>query len=126
MQKLIGARLKSAREEADLNQADVAEALGIQRNSYTQIETGRNLIQIKHLLKLPEILGKPLSYFVDAPTGNLQPDEEELLSLYRALPPGFPRQSATGILRTLLEVVRRNRGLGDDGKPLSTGQEEPE
>lgn len=116
--KLVARRIRDAREAAGLTQAELADALGVTRAAITSIENGRSALTLKNLEELPRILNQPLSYFLGIES-DLTPDESELLGLYRALPEGFPRQSARGILRTLLETVRRNRGLGDDGKPLT-------
>jgi transcriptional regulator with XRE-family HTH domain len=121
--KLAAQRIRDAREEAGLTQAELADALGVTRAAVTSIENGRSTLTLKNLEELPRILHQPLAYFLGIET-DLIPDESEFLELYRALPEGFPRQSAKGILRTLLETVRRNRGLGDDGKPLSVEPKE--
>jgi transcriptional regulator with XRE-family HTH domain len=115
---------------AGLTQVELGDALGITGNAVSKIEGGYATLTLDHLFKLPKILGQSISYFLGLPeadtTPPLTPDESELLGLYRALPEGFPRDSARGILRTLLETVRRNRGLGDDGKPLLVEPEGPE
>lgn len=121
--KEIGERLREARRDANLTQDELGEALGLSGNAISKIENGYSSITVESLLKLPSILDRPLSYFLNIQT-EFTTDESELLDLYRALPEGFPRQSAKGILRTLLETVRRNRGLGDDGKPLSVESKE--
>lgn len=123
--EIIGNRIRAAREGAGLTQAELGDHLGLTKAAIGKIESGENALTIKNLFELPGVLHQDLSHFLGIET-DLTPDESEILGLYRALPPGFPRQSATGILRTLLETVRRNRGLGDDGRPLSTGQEGPE
>ncbi len=62
--KTIGKRLRAAREESGLNQRDVADKLGLTRAQYTHFETGRTLISLEYLLKLPFILDKPMTYFL--------------------------------------------------------------
>jgi transcriptional regulator with XRE-family HTH domain len=107
--KLAAQRIRDAREGAGLTQAELADALGITRAAVTSIENGRSTLTLRNLEELPRILHKPLTFFLGLDSG-LTADEAELLELYRALPPGFPRESARGILRTLLETIRRNRG----------------
>lgn len=45
-------KIKDLREDRDLTQKAIAQILGIQQNSYSQIENGTNNIQIDHLVKL--------------------------------------------------------------------------
>lgn len=52
----IKANLASKRKEAGLTQADVADLLGIDRNTYRNIETGATMVINPHLPKLCEIL----------------------------------------------------------------------
>ena len=45
-------RIKELREDNDIKQKKIAELLGIQQNSYSQIENEKNTIQVDHLIKL--------------------------------------------------------------------------
>ena len=45
-------RIRELREDNEKKQIEIAEFLGIQQNSYSQIENGINTIQIDHLIKL--------------------------------------------------------------------------
>lgn len=123
--KEIGERIRAARRDANLTQDELGEALGLSGNAISKIENGYSSITVESLLKLPSILDRSLSYFLNIQT-DFTTDESEFLDLYRALPPGFAQESAKDSLRTFLGTVRRNRGLGDDGKPLLTGQGEKE
>lgn len=82
--KQIGKRLKEARENVQLTQEEVGAALGIGRAAYANIENGRSLLGVDHLLNLPSILHKPVTYFLGI-NGELPPDESEWLELYRSL-----------------------------------------
>ena len=62
----IGKRVKAARDKTDLTQEDVARALGIGRAGYSNIENGRSLLTLEHLVKLPEIFNEPVTYFLGA------------------------------------------------------------
>ena len=109
LQQIIASRLKSARDDLGLNQADVAEVLEIKRNAYSQIETGRNSLSVEHLVKLPSILGKPTTWFLGLPvTPDLTKAESELLLLYRELGPDDPVQhDLLDMLRGLLHARRQ-------------------
>ena len=85
--KRIGKAIKAARLSAGLTQEEVAVPLGIGRAAYSNIENGYSNITIDHLLKLPYILHKPVTYYLDIDTENLTAEEVEWLELYRILPP---------------------------------------
>lgn len=125
LSKLVAQRIRDAREAAGLTQSELADALGVTRGAVTSIENGRSDLTLKKLEMLPRVLNQPLSYFLGIKT-DLIPDESELLQTYRSLPPGFHRQSARGILRTLLETSRRNPEIEGDNRPAEAPQEERE
>ena len=50
-------RIKELREDKDIKQIVISNYLGIKQNSYSQIENGKNLLQIDHLIKLAEFYG---------------------------------------------------------------------
>jgi len=84
--KTIGSKIKVARLAAELTQEEVAAPLGIGRAAYSNIENGHSLVTVDHLLKLPQILHKPVTYFLGIETENLSAEEAEWLELYRILP----------------------------------------
>lgn len=49
---LIMYRIRDLREDNDKSQKEIATMLGLQQNSYSQIENGINTLQIDHLIKL--------------------------------------------------------------------------
>ena len=85
--KQIGKTIKVARLAADLTQEEVAVRLGIGRAAYSNIENGHSLITVDHLLNLPAILHKPLTYFLGIDNEHLTAEEAEWLELYRLVPP---------------------------------------
>lgn len=56
-------KLKAARQEADLTQAQVAQALGKAQSFISKLETGERRLDFIELQELCRIYGKPLSYF---------------------------------------------------------------
>ena len=78
----------------------MAAPLGIGRAAYSNIENGLSLITVDHLLKLPHILHKPVTYFLGIGTENLSADEAEWLELYRLLPP-----EAKSLVTTFVKVA---------------------
>jgi SOS-response transcriptional repressor LexA len=62
--KLIGKRIRQAREERGMNQAELAEAIGFSAPSVTYFETGKRRISIEDLEKVAEVLRRPITYFL--------------------------------------------------------------
>lgn len=57
-------RIKELREDSDKKQVEIAKLLGIQQNSYSQIESGKNTIQIDHLIKLASFYNTSTDYIL--------------------------------------------------------------
>ena len=56
----------------DLTQKAIAQILGIQQNSYSQIENGTNNIQIDHLVKLANFYNTSTDYLLGL-TNEIKP-----------------------------------------------------
>ncbi len=65
-------RLKELREENGKNQAMIANMLGIQQNSYSQIENGVNALQVDHLIKLANFYNTSTDYILGI-TNEIKP-----------------------------------------------------
>jgi Zn-dependent peptidase ImmA (M78 family)/DNA-binding XRE family transcriptional regulator len=66
-QRIVGQRVKLAREEANLSQDELASQLGFKdRQTLSNIEAGKRKLTAKELLKLMEVLGKSMEYFTDS------------------------------------------------------------
>ena len=57
-------RIRELREDNDKKQIEIAKLLGIQQNSYSQIESGKNTIQIEHLIKLANYYNTSTDYIL--------------------------------------------------------------
>ena len=57
-------RIRELREDSDKKQAEIAKLLGIQQNSYSQIECGKNALQIEHLIKLASFYNTSTDYIL--------------------------------------------------------------
>ena len=68
----IGYRIAIAREEAGLNQKDLAERLGISQATLSNYEKGKRRVYLPQLQKIAEDLGRPLEYFLQP----IDPDTE--------------------------------------------------
>ena len=57
-------RLKEIREDKDLKQSEVASALGIKQQQYSEYEIGKRLIPINYLYKLAIFYNTSIDYLV--------------------------------------------------------------
>ncbi len=60
----IGARVAEARKARGLSQERMADSMGLDRTAIAKIESGRRQINSLELVKLGELLDRPLSWFV--------------------------------------------------------------
>ncbi|NLF01162.1 MAG: helix-turn-helix transcriptional regulator [Anaerolineales bacterium] len=90
-------RIRQAREERGLSQADVGGALGLSNVGYGAFERGRTEIGLDYLMALPSILGHSVAWFLGLPE-SLGDDEDEWLQLYRS--------ASDEVKAKLLRVVR--------------------
>jgi len=100
---IIAARLKSARQEANLTQSEIAEMLGLQQTSFSQIETGRVLLRVDHLAKLAKILNKPADYFLGYPAVTDDKDIANIISIARQVKPEH-RGLMVNVLKAFLQM----------------------
>ena len=63
--KKLGKKIKLARVELDMTQADLAEATEIMQKSISRYETGLSLPSLESLEKIAKKLKKPFGYFLD-------------------------------------------------------------
>jgi transcriptional regulator with XRE-family HTH domain len=63
--KKLGKKIKLARVEMDMTQADLTEATGILQKSISRYETGQALPALETLEKMVKVLKKPFGYFLD-------------------------------------------------------------
>ena len=57
-------RIRDLREDADLNQAKVAQYLGMSQTGYSKYETGENDIPTAILIKLARIYNTSIDYLL--------------------------------------------------------------
>ena len=93
-----------AREKAGLNQAELADRLGLSRSGYNPYEKYESAFSVAMLFQLAPILGKPVEYFLGLDT-DLSEDEAELLACYRRLPDD--RRPLARAMLNVLYVDRR-------------------
>lgn len=64
--KELGLKLKYYRESCELSQQQIANALNVDRSTYTYYETGKTTPSASTLLKLSKILNVPCSIFLES------------------------------------------------------------
>lgn len=64
--ELLVKQLKKAREEAGLNQEDVAKLLGKTQSYVSKIESGQRRVDVIQLKEFAKIYRKSLDYFIRA------------------------------------------------------------
>lgn len=64
----VGARIKELRQHIGLTQADVAETLGIAKQSVTNYESGKTDPSIRNLIALATVLGVTTDYLLGRTT----------------------------------------------------------
>ena len=116
-----GEKLRKCREACALSQQQVADALNINRTTYTKYETGDSDIALITLVKLAAIYNvSPMELLpvideeeqqvladragADSPIYQLAKDERSLVALYRALPKDKKREA----LDQLAEINKKD------------------
>lgn len=64
---VLGQRLSEARDLAGMTQESVARAVGLDRTAIVLLEKGERNLKVPELVQIAQVLGRPLSYFVEAP-----------------------------------------------------------
>lgn len=70
MEKVLE-KLKEARKEKGLSHENMAMELGISQGAYTNIENSESKLTVERLLKISQILEKPIYYFFDVNPNNI-------------------------------------------------------
>jgi transcriptional regulator with XRE-family HTH domain len=68
MDKAIGLKIRTARMDAQLSQAELGEKLGVSFQQVQKYEKGINRLSSVRLTQIVETLGKPMSYFIEEPS----------------------------------------------------------
>jgi len=81
-QQILGARIRSAREDAKLTQEQLAELADMDQSAISKIEKGIRSLDTFGLLRIAKSVGRPVTWLLDVDR-DLDDDEEHLLFLYR-------------------------------------------
>lgn len=60
----IGQRIKAARLESGLNQAELGKRVGCSNNHMSHVETGQTKVSLSMLLRISYVLKRDLNYFL--------------------------------------------------------------
>ena len=63
----LGRRIAQARQEADLTQAELGHAVGLDRTAIAKVETGVRKVSAAELLAIASVLDRPIDSFVFEP-----------------------------------------------------------
>lgn len=74
--KIIGQKIKEARQVLNISQGKLAKTLGKESSTYVAlIEAGKRKVSIENLAQIGMILHKPLSYFLGTDLSTKTPEE---------------------------------------------------
>ena len=103
----LGTKLKQARENVGMSQADVAAALNLARTAITQMESGKRAVSTLELSQLAALYHRPVSAFFRAPDA----EEDVLAVLHRALPDFGARDAVKKQVSRYLNWCREGHNL---------------
>jgi transcriptional regulator with XRE-family HTH domain len=99
--KLIGQRIRAAREKRGLSQEKLAARVDLTRTSITNIEKGRQKLLVHTLFLFSEALAVPIVDLISAPQMVDPVDAAE-----KALPANLPKNTRDWVLSGLVSVVK--------------------
>jgi Zn-dependent peptidase ImmA (M78 family)/transcriptional regulator with XRE-family HTH domain len=115
----LGRRLQDARKSVALTQQEVADDLGLSRETVAQMEAGTRQVKSREIVRLARLYGRSLSsILLDEDT----PDEQPLTALFRmqdalAESPGL-RRKLVEFSNIFQEARTIERLIGDEPRPL--------
>lgn len=71
--KILGQKIQSAREEKNMSQEELAQAIGCSQSALSNYEKGKRHIYLAQLERLSAALDKPLDYFVEKKSSDDNP-----------------------------------------------------
>lgn len=63
----IGDKIRQVRVARNLTQQDLADKMGLKRNTISQWESGSRNVSVEQLIEIARVVGVTLDYFNDAP-----------------------------------------------------------
>jgi transcriptional regulator with XRE-family HTH domain len=99
--KLVGQRIRAAREKRGLSQEKLAERVDLTRTSITNIEKGRQKLLVHTLVLISDALAVPV---VDLISDSMAADPMD--AARKALPANMPKDARDWVISGLLSVVK--------------------
>ena len=99
--RILGKRIREARERLGMTQEELAEKLNKAQNAISSYENGTRAIRISELPDLANALEVPIAYFF----GDIEPDEEAAALLAQLTPER--RREILARLRLEIELQRQ-------------------
>ena len=96
--KLLGERIREARERAGISQEDLAAAVGRDQRAISEYENGKRKLSVTDLPMFAKTLRVPLLYFYEGEI-VLQDLDQAILDHFRRLPSPEAKQAAVEIIR---------------------------
>lgn len=102
--KLLGLRIRQARERLGMSQEDLAAAVSRDQGAISEYENGRRKLAVTDLSRFATVLEVPVGYFFEegAPVYEL---DEVLLNYFHRLPTREAQRAAVDIVRILLTTL---------------------
>jgi len=83
-------KIREARERKDITQVAMAKALGLARQTYLDLESGKTEPRISTLVSIADITGRPLIWFIYEDEGPISSEDKNdiqvLLDLFAQVP----------------------------------------
>ncbi|OAN12641.1 XRE family transcriptional regulator [Photobacterium jeanii] len=91
---LIASKIREAREWKEITQVGMAKKLGVARQTYLDLESGKTEPRVSTLVKIAEVTERPLAWFLfEENTGcnpcDLQEDTQQLVNMLAEVPPAL-------------------------------------
>ncbi len=77
----IGKRIQKAREESGMSQEELASALGITQSALSNYELGKRRLYLANMEQIANVLGRPLSYFMEEEKAAGETKEQRPVSI---------------------------------------------
>lgn len=117
--RLLGSRLRGAREHLNLSQQHVADRTRIPRSSVSDIERGARKVDSLELRDLARLYGYPVAYFLDADE-DMEVGTHAVEAMARALSPLDPGEREQ--VFQFAEFLRARKSLEREKAPAEPGR----
>jgi transcriptional regulator with XRE-family HTH domain len=105
-EKLLGRRIKEARQNRQMSQAELADELGCSQRDISQIENGNRVVKIDEVAKLALVLEVPVLYFFE---GNIDQDyfQAAIVEQLNRLKTDEDKKAVIEIVRLMCDTILR-------------------